>query len=543
MLRNALVRHLERQGHDVTAFDSGGELEAFLAAGTPPDLLLLDLYLGTDDGLEIVHRHPSPSGAPWPVILMSGQLGPTHVERAAKLGIAHVLEKPLDLAELDDAMRHTWESSNQPPTSLAELSLVDLLQAFHLAKRTVRLAISGHPTGQLTLVSGELIDARCGTTRGTTALDLLLRRDTATIRTFGVPEAVQPSLPNEPFVDLLTGSLRRIEIDRPLRRFTPADMEAVVQAFDGIDTGRLRTYKVTDSTPAPLSSLPSEAPPSSEPPPSTRRSDVDELVLATLAEAHTKLQLARLDERGDLRWLAISASGGELQRTMAERVARGLHHQLWRWPHRQWLSLVRRDATGSDLAVGIFGQAPWMCTAALTGDYGRHRFFASVIQLSAEASRHQVPRRSSRHTLSYPPNADAMDEVAVNACRGLIQRSKEIVACMVFRPARGDVLRLRGHYSRDTGLDAIPDPRWNYAKALSKLFHAAEEVELYVGSQGGSICAGAVANGQDIVLVMSAPNTKLGSLRTSFRRQLGELEAALEGAPKEAPKEGLEGDT
>ncbi|MFO7768212.1 MAG: sigma-54 dependent transcriptional regulator [bacterium] len=92
-VRSSLRGLLEDEGYQVAEAPSG---EAGITAVTEndPDVVMLDLYLGGIDGLEVLARL-SESGFPFPVIMMSGQADLEQAVEATQLGAMTFLEKPL----------------------------------------------------------------------------------------------------------------------------------------------------------------------------------------------------------------------------------------------------------------------------------------------------------------------------------------------------------------------------------------------------------------------------------------------------------------
>lgn len=88
---------LEVAGHHVATYASATSfLNDSLAR---PACLILDQHMPQMSGLELVARL-SAKGANVPVLLITGSPSATLAQRAARLGIEKVLEKPPDEAEL-----------------------------------------------------------------------------------------------------------------------------------------------------------------------------------------------------------------------------------------------------------------------------------------------------------------------------------------------------------------------------------------------------------------------------------------------------------
>jgi len=91
-----IVRHW---GHDTVTFRSFADARAYLAGATPA-VVIVDVRLGTYNGLQLIHfsQERSP-GTQW--LVVSGFDDPVLRREATKLG-ALFLTKPLDLARLKE---------------------------------------------------------------------------------------------------------------------------------------------------------------------------------------------------------------------------------------------------------------------------------------------------------------------------------------------------------------------------------------------------------------------------------------------------------
>jgi DNA-binding response OmpR family regulator len=111
-LRAMLSIVLRNDGHRVTEFSNGGDLEAHLAnvlperlAETPPLFVVADLRMPDRDGLTVMRVFEEQGCRP-PFILMTA-FGDrrTHVD-AERLGAVAVLDKPFDFDELRSRIRN-----------------------------------------------------------------------------------------------------------------------------------------------------------------------------------------------------------------------------------------------------------------------------------------------------------------------------------------------------------------------------------------------------------------------------------------------------
>jgi CheY-like chemotaxis protein len=110
-MRAMLVRTLGRAGYTVVEVEDGFELGDYVAmmrghGGTlaPPDLIVSDVRMPGRTGLEALKRLRE-QGITCPVLLLSAFAdAETHAE-ALRLGARQLLDKPVDLDVLKDAVR------------------------------------------------------------------------------------------------------------------------------------------------------------------------------------------------------------------------------------------------------------------------------------------------------------------------------------------------------------------------------------------------------------------------------------------------------
>jgi two-component system OmpR family response regulator len=97
-LRRMLVSYLEEHNFSAKAASNGSELRK-LIEGTEPSIILLDLKLGEDDGLELLRNIRSRSDVP--VIVITGHL-PDEIDRIVglELGADDYIVKPFSPREM-----------------------------------------------------------------------------------------------------------------------------------------------------------------------------------------------------------------------------------------------------------------------------------------------------------------------------------------------------------------------------------------------------------------------------------------------------------
>ena len=104
LIRWAVSETLGDAGHVVTQASDAASALRLLKTGPPPDVVLLDYRLPDSYGLMLLAdiRRVAPTSA---VVMMTafGEVG--LIERATALGACRVIEKPIDMRELDDVVR------------------------------------------------------------------------------------------------------------------------------------------------------------------------------------------------------------------------------------------------------------------------------------------------------------------------------------------------------------------------------------------------------------------------------------------------------
>ena len=115
LIRWSLRERLRAAGYTVLEAETGLEAVAVFA-GSPVDLMLLDLSLPELDGLgvlELVKRsHPA-----CPVIIMTAYDSPGAAKRATSLGAAHFITKPFDFDRMISLVGSTLTPAGAAPPS------------------------------------------------------------------------------------------------------------------------------------------------------------------------------------------------------------------------------------------------------------------------------------------------------------------------------------------------------------------------------------------------------------------------------------------
>jgi DNA-binding NtrC family response regulator len=115
MYRKALASF----GYEVECVESGAEALASLAR-TPVGVVVLDLHLGTEHGLDVFEsireRHPATS-----VVIATGHGSVEAMQRAIRLDVVDFLTKPVSLAELSAAVARAWTRHELVETPVEDL--------------------------------------------------------------------------------------------------------------------------------------------------------------------------------------------------------------------------------------------------------------------------------------------------------------------------------------------------------------------------------------------------------------------------------------
>jgi CheY-like chemotaxis protein len=103
-IREALTQILEEEGYPVRGAANGKEALEVASSGPTPSLILLDLMMPVMNGWQFrVEQMQNPRLASVPVLVISAD---PHVQpKAATLGVAGLLKKPVSLDELLTAVK------------------------------------------------------------------------------------------------------------------------------------------------------------------------------------------------------------------------------------------------------------------------------------------------------------------------------------------------------------------------------------------------------------------------------------------------------
>jgi two-component system copper resistance phosphate regulon response regulator CusR len=99
-----LAKGLRRQGYEVECAYTGAEALEATGAGTPIDLVMLDLGLPDIDGLDVL-RALHERGSEVPVIVLTARTEASDRAEALRLGAVEYLTKPVPFPEVLDSVQ------------------------------------------------------------------------------------------------------------------------------------------------------------------------------------------------------------------------------------------------------------------------------------------------------------------------------------------------------------------------------------------------------------------------------------------------------
>jgi CheY-like chemotaxis protein/predicted regulator of Ras-like GTPase activity (Roadblock/LC7/MglB family) len=208
--RTTIGRDLGDQGFTVALAGNAAEATEVLTRG-PIDVVLTDLRMPGADGIDLLAkvRTLAPRTR---AILMSGYASARDYQRAIEYGAVRVLSKPFTSSELLQAIRQAVECETGFRGSIHGLSLVDLLQMFHYARRSLAIVVDGLAPGQVFLEDGHIIHAVYRELQGEPALQSILAMPAGSLRTMVLPQSTPRSITRD-FQTLLLDSLRSVDED------------------------------------------------------------------------------------------------------------------------------------------------------------------------------------------------------------------------------------------------------------------------------------------------------------------------------------------
>jgi CheY-like chemotaxis protein len=206
-LGRALARELRQNGYDSVPVSGYDEALERLAEQSY-DVLLTDLRMGDKDGLDLILAIAASFPGTRP-ILMSAYATARDSERAKELGAVRVLCKPFETSDMLQAVERAVESARGFLGSVHGLSLIDMLQMFHYAQRSVSVQVLGGLPAAIHLRNGQIVHASYGAMSGEGALSEILTVPAGSLQTS--PLATVEHTVTREFQPLILDLLRKLD--------------------------------------------------------------------------------------------------------------------------------------------------------------------------------------------------------------------------------------------------------------------------------------------------------------------------------------------
>jgi CheY-like chemotaxis protein len=207
-LSESLARDLRAQGFEVHTANSVVGAVTILKKRNI-DVLLTDLRINSErDGIELL-KQASQVSSQTRAVMMSAFATAQDYQAATQQGVVKVLWKPFSNEDLLVAIQEAVESKTGFRGNIHGLSLIDLLQMMHFARRSVAIAVRGPTSGQIYLQDGQIIDAESGGLKGEEALRTILANPSGAIHTSVLAPRARNI--NRDFEGLLLDALRQLD--------------------------------------------------------------------------------------------------------------------------------------------------------------------------------------------------------------------------------------------------------------------------------------------------------------------------------------------
>ncbi|MGU3537980.1 response regulator [Methylobacterium sp. A54F] len=151
-IRTQLAAYLDGEGFRVVGLDGGASLDRLLAAGAPPDLIVLDWMLPGEDGLSICRRLRAAGGPP--IVMLTAKDEDIDRVLGLEMGADDYVSKPFNprvlLARIRAVLRRAAGGAAAGGADPERVNVADLV--VDLAARRVT---SGAPGTEIPLTSAE----------------------------------------------------------------------------------------------------------------------------------------------------------------------------------------------------------------------------------------------------------------------------------------------------------------------------------------------------------------------------------------------------
>lgn len=207
--RRSLKRILAEAGYDVTDAGTVDLAQSLVDEQAPFDVVLTDLKVGEGNGIDLIAHLAKHSARARPVLMSAFATSRDH-QLATDLGAVKVLQKPFEPKTLLSAIKHAVDCDDGFRGSFHGLSLVDVLQLFHMNRRSVTIEVGVGGGGAIHMRNGDIVHAKIGPNEGEHALTEILSAKSGAVRTAAAPSTF-PETIERPFDNLLLDVLRQVD--------------------------------------------------------------------------------------------------------------------------------------------------------------------------------------------------------------------------------------------------------------------------------------------------------------------------------------------
>jgi CheY-like chemotaxis protein len=190
-----------------------------LVASQPVDVCVADIALRGRSGLDLA-AFAKQSGSRARTVMVGSDISGRDRDAALRLGAVRVLTKPVPLLEMADAIDVASDCADGFHGWLHRLSLLDVLQMYHVLAHSLTLVIRGPIEGKVVLWEGEIVHAECDVAVGKAALVKLLQARRGSIESGPVEQL--PVTISSPFDLVVLDSLRQLDEDRRRPSWRPS---------------------------------------------------------------------------------------------------------------------------------------------------------------------------------------------------------------------------------------------------------------------------------------------------------------------------------
>ncbi|NTV15210.1 MAG: response regulator [Desulfobulbaceae bacterium] len=166
----SLKRNLSKDRLQVEIFTAASGEEALgVLSSNHIDLVLTDIRMPGMSGLDLLLEVKS--RFPYTVVIIMTAFPSNEFKKEALLrGSLHFIEKPFDIKELRDLIRHALREDNVFKGTVAGVGLADIIQINGLSRATTLLRVThGENLGVIYFLEGQVVHAICGELEGEAA--------------------------------------------------------------------------------------------------------------------------------------------------------------------------------------------------------------------------------------------------------------------------------------------------------------------------------------------------------------------------------------